>query len=71
MQYLYQEIADIMGVSRRTIRDWLDIPNRNIANRYIYDQRVKLPDRAQAVILDRLVFWLCDRAAGVKTLIKI
>ena len=66
MQYLYQEIADIMGVAQQTIDRWLNIPITHVGKRYIYDQRVKLPDRAQAVILDRLVFWLCDRAAGVK-----
>ena len=66
MQYLYQEIADIMGVSKPTINNWLNIPLVNAEHRYIYDQRVKLPDEAQEVILDRLVFWLCDQAAGVK-----
>jgi len=41
----------------RRVSGWLDIPNIPINssdNGYIYDQRVKLPEEAQEIILDRV-----------------
>ena len=54
LQEMCQEIADIMGVSRQTIDRWLNISTTRVSNTYIYDQRVKLPDKAQEIILDRI-----------------